>query len=99
MRLRFAQPKRYLPHVPEQFPFPTLGDLRWRPFFAGDGAKHTSLLQLRDGDEKYLGDAVAYAELKDGGKILYVWFSLLEGSYAEAFLYDVFDFIAARLDL
>jgi hypothetical protein len=96
-QLHFVQPKRHLPHVPEQFPFPTSGDLRWRPFFAGKGAEHTCLLQLRDSHEKYLGDAVAYVELNDGGKILYVWFSLLEGPYAELLLYDVFDFIAARL--
>jgi len=96
-RLHFIQPKRYLTHISEQFPFPTSGDLRWRPFFAGEGAKHTSLLQLRGGDEDYLGDAVAYVELNGGGRILYVWFGLLDGPYAEALLYDVFDFTAARL--
>jgi hypothetical protein len=50
---------------------------------------------LYDGDEKYFGDVVAYSELNDGGKVLYV-FNLLEGSYSEALLYDVFDFIATR---
>jgi len=96
-RLHFVQPKRYLPHISVQFPFPTSGDLRWRPFFASEGAKHTSLLQLRGGDEDYLGDAVAYVELNGGGRILYVWFGLLDGPYAEALLYDVFDFTAVRL--
>ena len=96
-RFHFVQPKRYLPHISEQFPFPTSGDLRWRPFFAGEGAKHTSLLQLRGGDEDYLGDAVAYVEPSGGGRILYVWFGLLDGPYAEALLYDVFDFTATRL--
>jgi len=55
------------------------------------------LLQLYDGDEKYLGDAVAYSELNDGGKVLYVCFNLLEGPHSESLLYDVFDFIAARI--
>jgi hypothetical protein len=95
-RLHFVQPKRYLPRVPREFPFPTSGDLRWRPFYAGKGAEHTSLLQLRDGEGQYLGDAVAYAELNGGGRILYLWFSLLGGPYGEALLYDVFDFIATR---
>jgi glycoprotein endo-alpha-1,2-mannosidase len=95
--LHFVQPEHRLPHVPEQFPFPTAGDLRWRPFFAGSQAEYISLLQLRDGDKKYLGDAVAYAQLNGGGKILYVCFNLLEGPYSEPLLYDIFDFIAARI--
>ena len=95
--LHFIQPERRLPHVPEKFPFPTAGDLRWRPFFAGSRAENTSLLRLYDGDEKYLGDAVAYSELNGGGKILYVCFNLLEGPHSEPLLYDVFDFIAARI--
>jgi hypothetical protein len=95
--LGFVQPKHYFPRVSERFAFPPSGDLRWRPFFAGEGAEHISLLQLRGGDEKYHGDAVAYAEMKGGGRILYVWFGLLEGPYAEALLYDVFDFVAGRL--
>jgi len=95
--LAFSQPKRYLPHVPDRFAFPESGDLRWRPFFAADGAEHTSLLQLCDTAGRYLGDAVAYNELQDGGRVLYVCFSLLEGPFAEALLYDVFDFINTRL--
>ncbi len=96
LRYYFVQPRDYLPHVSKKLAFPISGDLRWRPFFAGDGIKPTSLLQLRDGDGEYLGDAVAYAELDGGGRVFYVWFGLLDGSYAEALLYDVFDFIAAR---
>jgi hypothetical protein len=96
--LRFVQPEHRLPHVPEQFPFPEAGDLRWRPFFAGEQTGHTSLLQLRDDDEKYLGDAVAYSELSSGGKVIYVCFNLLEGPYSELLLYDIFDFIVARID-
>ncbi|MCX5638175.1 MAG: hypothetical protein NTX52_10875 [Planctomycetota bacterium] len=95
--LHFIQPQHILPHLPKQFPFPILGDLRWRPFFADNHTKHISLLQLRDGGEKDLGDAVAYAELAGGGRILYTWFSLLDGPYVEALLYDVFDFLAAKL--
>jgi hypothetical protein len=93
---RFFQPQRYLPHVPEQFAFPTSGDLRWRPFFAGEGAEQVSLLRLRDAGGKYLGDAVAYSQLQNGGRVLYVCFNLLEGPYAKVLLYDVFDFIGAR---
>ncbi|MBW8040023.1 MAG: hypothetical protein FVQ85_08500 [Planctomycetes bacterium] len=96
-KLRFVQPQRYLRHVPEQFPFPTSGDQRWRPFFAGKDTKHTSLLRLHDGQGKYLGDAVAYAEIKSGGRVIYTWFGLLNGPYAEALLYDIFDFVATQV--
>jgi glycoprotein endo-alpha-1,2-mannosidase len=97
LKLVFVQPQRHLPHLPEQFPFPTSGDLRWRAFLAGKDTKHTSLLQLKDGEDKYLGDAVAYAELKDGGRIVYVWFGLLNGPQAEDLLYDIFDLVATKL--
>jgi hypothetical protein len=97
LKLVFVQPQRHLPHLPEQFPFPTSGDLRWRAFVAGKDTKHTSLLQLKDGEGKYLGDAVAYAELKDGGRIAYAWFGLLNGSHAEGLLYDIFDLVATKL--
>jgi hypothetical protein len=96
-KLHFVQPQRHLRHVPKQFPFPTSGDQRWRPSFAGKDTKHTSLLQLHDGDGKYLGDAVAYAELKNGGSVVYAWFGLLKGPYAKGLLYDVFDFVATKL--
>ena len=94
--LWFIQPVQRLPHLDMRFAFPQSGDLRWRPFFAGDGARHTSLLQLRTDSGEYLGDGVAYSELQDGGHVLYVCFNLLECPYAEALLYDVFDFIAGR---
>ena len=96
-KLTFVQPKRLLPHVPEEFAFPASGDLRWRAMLEDGQAKYTSLLQLRDGEEKYLGDAIAYAEPKEGGRVIYAWFGLLNGPYAEAVVHDVFDFLASRL--
>jgi hypothetical protein len=95
--LHFVQPQRRLRHLPERFAFPASGDLRWRPFFAANGDKHISLLQLRAGNDHYLGDAVTYAEPDIGGRIIYVWFGLLQGPHAEALLYDIFDFVATRV--
>jgi glycoprotein endo-alpha-1,2-mannosidase len=94
----FIQPECYLPHVSDKFAFPVSGDLRWRPFFAGESVEHISLLQLRNKDNEYFGDAVAFGELEGGGRVLYVWFGLLDGPYAEALLYDLFDFVEARVD-
>jgi len=97
LKLNFVQPQLLMPHLPEQFPFPASGDQRWRAFFAGKDTKHTSLLQLKDGGDKYLGDAVVYAELKDGGKIAYAWFGLLNGPHAEGLLYDIFDLVSTKV--
>jgi hypothetical protein len=97
LKLNFVQPQRHLPHLPEQFPFPTSGDLRWRAFFAGKDTKHTSLLQLKNGQGKYLGDAAVYAELNGGGRIVYTWFGLLNGPHVEGLLYDIFDLVALKL--
>jgi hypothetical protein len=94
--LKFVQPQRLLPHIPREFPFPASGDLRWRGFVKTDQVEYTLLLQLRDAKGNSLGDAVAYASLKDGGHVLYVWFALLNGQYAEPLLYDVFDLLADR---
>ena len=96
-KLAFVQPKRRLAHVPERFAFPASGDLRWRPIWAGEQAKYVSLLQLRDSEDKNLGDAVAYAELKGGGQMIYAWFALLDGEHGEELLYDIFDLLAGRL--
>jgi hypothetical protein len=96
-KLTFVQPKRLLPHVPGEFAFPASGDLRWRAMLEDGQAKYTSLLQLHDGEKKYLGDAVAYAEPKGGGRVIYAWFGLLNGPHAEAVVHDVFDFLASRL--
>jgi len=97
-KLNFVQSNWHLPHVPKQFSFPTSGDLRWRPFFADyRHAKYVSMLQLCGDAGNYFGDAIAYAELKSGGRIVYTWFGLLNGPYAEALLFDVFDFVTTQV--
>lgn len=96
--LTFVQPGRILRHLPERFAFPRTGDLRWRPFVPRekDGG-YISLLKLRDGSGGDLGDGIAYSESGNGRRVLYVWFGLLEGPYAQGLLYDVFDFLAGRV--
>ncbi len=95
--LRFVQIDRRLKHVPAEFEFPAGGDLRWRAFVNGGQDVYVPLVQLRDKGGESLGDAVAYAELSGGGRVVYVWFTMLNGPYAEGLLYDVFDMLAARL--
>jgi hypothetical protein len=98
--LRFVQVGRRLPHVPAEFPFPKQGDLRWRPFVRArlaEGDHVIPLIELRDAQGKHYGDAVAYVEHKasepKGGRILYVWFRLLDSPRGEALLHDLFGWV------
>jgi glycoprotein endo-alpha-1,2-mannosidase len=94
----FTQPDNKLPHVPAQFPFPTSGDLRWRSFYQTDQAEYVPLLQLRNGAGQSLGDGVVYARPQSGGHVAYVWFGLLNIPQAEPLLYDLFTYLANRLN-
>ncbi len=104
-QLRFVQPARRLPHLPKAFAFPKSGDLRWRPFVPETLASkdvHIPLLELRDESGNYLGDAATYVALNEtepkGGRLLYSWFTLLKEPQRDALLYDIFDFLAKRLE-
>ncbi|MBN1507314.1 MAG: hypothetical protein JW955_10735 [Sedimentisphaerales bacterium] len=92
--LSFVQCDGRLPHVPERFPFPTSGDLRWRPFQATNHVEYSPLLRLRNRIGDSLGDAVVCARPSTGGRVAYLWFELLKGPYAEPLLYDLFTFLA-----
>jgi hypothetical protein len=96
--LYFFQPVRRLPHVPNEFDFPASGDLRWRPFYDQNHAEYVPLLQLRDGTGAYHGDGAAYTRLQTGGHVAYAWFGLLNTPQAEPLLYDVFTFLAGRIN-
>ena len=104
VRLRFTQVDKRLPHVPAEFPFPSSVDPRWRPFVRSQmdsGDLVVPLVELRDGQGKHYGDAVVYAEYKSGeprgGRVAYVWFSLLDVPQGEALLDDLLLFVAAKL--
>ncbi len=94
--LWFVQRDTKLAHVAARFPFPTSGDLRWRPFQAADHTDYVPLLQLRDRSDN-LGDAVVYARPQSGGHVAYAWFGLLNTPQAEPLLYDLFTYLANRL--
>ena len=103
VKLRFVQVGHRLPSVPASFPFPQDGDPRWRPFVRSQSAQgdvFVPLVELRDETGKHYGDAVAYVEHKasepKNGKILYVWFGLLNSPYGEGLLSDLLEFVAER---
>jgi len=101
--LRFVRVGERLPNVPESFPFPREGDLRWRPFVRGrlaEGDRFVPLVELRDEDGTHYGDAVAFVEHRasepKNARVLYAWFELLNTPQGEAVLYDVLAFAAGE---
>jgi hypothetical protein len=63
--------------IPTEFPFPSEGDLRWRPM-RGERArgKYTPILTLKDESGETYGDGAGMVEI-DGARIFYVWHTLL----------------------
>ena len=104
VKLRFVQVAGRLPHLPESFPFPETGDRRWRPLVRSrlaEGDLFVPLVELRDDQGRHYGDAAAYVQHKAGepagGKVLYVWFGLVQSPLGEQVIYDVLAFIADKV--
>ncbi len=103
-QLRFVRVGNHLPHVPAAIPFPIDSDPRWRPFVRSQAARGdlvAPILELRDQQGKHYGDGVAYVEHKTGeptgGRVLYVWFGLVDGPQGDALLEDLLLFVAGKL--
>ena len=45
-----------------------------------------------------LGAGAVYAKVQTGGRVAYAWFGLLNTSQAEPILYDLFTYLANRLN-
>jgi len=102
--LRFVRNpnQRIVNSLPEEFPFPTDGDLRWRPMvniWSDQEAQYTPVLTLVDNTGKEYGEGIALVEFKRGelrgSRILYIWHRLIanpEG--ALSILADVLDYLA-----
>jgi glycoprotein endo-alpha-1,2-mannosidase len=95
--LQLIQPTGSLPRLPAHFTLPAVPDLRWRGSFPKDTKGYVPLLTMQNQQGVALGDAIAYAEPRPGGRILYVWFALLQSPYAEAILADVFLFATEKM--
>lgn len=77
--------------LPATFPFPSEGDLRWRPIVKPKGEEgvdfvYTPLLTLLDEKGNSYGDAVAVLEYQGGefglGRLVYVWHTIWETEVA-----------------
>jgi hypothetical protein len=88
--------------LPEEIPFPTDGDLRWRPIvniWDEQQAQYTPVLTLKDSTGKEYGEGIALVEFKGsefrGARILYIWHRLIaDPEWAVNILSDVLSHLA-----
>ena len=85
------QKQTIVPDLPAVFPFPSEGDLRWRPISKPKGEEgvdfiYTPLLTLLDENGNSYGDAVAVLEYQGGefgiGSLAYVWHTIWQTELA-----------------
>jgi hypothetical protein len=98
-KLKFVvRNKSLLPHVPDQFPYPESGDLRWRPLMSEKASPETKVLPLIElVDESGHSHGLGAAMVQVGnGKLVYVWFRLLDIDVGEVILCDLWNFVASQ---
>jgi hypothetical protein len=89
-------------NLPERFPFPSDGDLRWRPMvniWTEQEAKYTPVLTLKDDKGKLYGDGIAMVEFQQGefkgARLVYIWHRLIaHPEWANNILSDVLTYLA-----
>jgi len=94
----------HLPDIPSITPFPTTGDLRWRPADSAAirrGDSYESLVSLNDNTGHSYGDAIAYVKHLmpplATGQTLYVWMRMPDVMGEDKLLAAVFQFAGERL--
>lgn len=96
-----------VPDLPERMPFPTQGDLRWRPIIKPQGREgidfvYTPLLTLRDDKGNDYGDGAAVLEYRTGdlavGRLVYVWHTLWQTEAAMPLLTGLLKFAARSVE-
>jgi glycoprotein endo-alpha-1,2-mannosidase len=104
VELTFYTKTNVLFGLPATAPFPSAGDLRWRPTNRSRvpaSEIYVPLIQLRDNTGKTYGDAVSYIEHRTpslaGGKSLHVWMRTSEAFGPDVFLPSLYQFISTRL--
>ena len=102
--LTFHVDTEALPGVTATAPFPSAGDLRWRPASPALTASedlYMPLARLKGADGRSYGDGMAYIEHRGAaprsGKNLYVWMRMTEALGVNETLFAVFRFAAQKI--
>ncbi|MCS6829337.1 MAG: carbohydrate-binding family 9-like protein [bacterium] len=103
--LRFVRNpnQRVVTSLPDEFPFPSEGDLRWRPMvniWSNEEASYIPVLTLRDETGRDYGEAIALVEFRQGdfrgARLLYVWHRLVaDPERAVSIFLDVLNYLAS----
>lgn len=102
--LKFYVNRKALLGLPSPVPFPTNGDLRFRPINHSRVSPYDfyqPLVQLWDGQRHFEGDAAAYVEHRASalspGKSIYVWMRTAEALGPDEFYPSLYQFISTKL--
>ena len=102
--LKFYVNKKMLLGLSSPTPFPTNGDLRFRPINHSRVCPYDfyqPLVELWDGQKHYEGDAAAYVEHRTAmlspGISLYVWMRTAEALGSDEFYPSLYQFISTKL--
>jgi hypothetical protein len=104
VQLAFHLDSATLPGLPSTAPFPSGGDLRWRPATntrLAEGDIYLSLARLTDADGRSYGDGIAYVEHRasapKNAKILYAWMRMADIVNANDLFYALFRLAGERM--
>ena len=81
-------------HLPPRFPYPRIGDLRWRPL--EETSAVLPWIELIDGRTMESQGLAAGVARLGSGKIVYLWFRLTDIPFFEGLLYDVWMSVLRR---
>ena len=102
--LKFYVNKRAMFGLSSPVPFPTTGDLRFRPINHSRVSPYDfyqPLVELWDGQKHFDGDAAAYVEHRtpalSPGKSIYVWMRTAEALGPDEFYPSLYQFISTKL--
>ena len=103
-QLEFHFNTNTVPGLPLTAPFPTDGDLRWRPAVraaVGRDDLYVPIASLFDSNGRSFGDGIAYVELRSppltGGRTLYVWMRMDDVGGKDKLLPAIFKFVGEKL--
>jgi len=104
-QLTFQFDTNALLDFPAKAPFPSGGDLRWRPAgreTGNPGDVYMPLARLTDANGKSCGEGMAYIEHRtaplQGGRTLYVWMRMSDVAGEDRLLGDVLRFAGTKLN-
>ncbi|MCS7223258.1 MAG: carbohydrate-binding family 9-like protein [Armatimonadetes bacterium] len=91
--------------LPDRFPFPRSGDLRWRPVYPPSGEPvdftYLPVWTLKDDQGKSYGDAIAFLQYHKGplapGRFLYVWHRLWSDNLLPLLARSILHFAAKQV--